>query len=169
MVIQQSLNQGLSLLSMLTALSPSAELARDKMRTKAAVGKLEKEKEAIKKNTVVSDVVDFEDPAQTAQAGQLVERVEEIDKELFELDPTDKRAKEVTRISELEEKRGAKAAQRKAKEIRDTELKRQEADRQREARLKILEGVPLSDESKTYVQKRDEENKGGKPVSYGKQ
>lgn len=169
MVIQQSINQGLSLLGMLNTLGPSGERVRQKIRDQADIKKLEKGKEAIKENTVVSDVIDFEDPAQTAQASQLVEKVEEIDKKLFELDPTDERAKRVARISELEEKRGAMAAQRKAKEIRDTELARQEADRQREARLKILEGVPLSEESKAYVQKRDEANKGGKPVRYGQQ
>ena len=168
MVIQQSINQGLSLLSMLTALGPGSEIAKEKIRNKAEVNLSKKKIDILKERHKEA----FEKGQWNALSPLAESRIEE-QKKLYELEPTPELAEEI-KVGEADYKRRetrsqSDKAKRAAEKVRIEEANRLRADRQREARLKILEGVPLSDESKAYVQERDEINKGGKPVSYGKQ
>jgi hypothetical protein len=60
-------------------------------------------------------------------------------------------------------------AKQEAQAARVVEEERQRADRQREARLSILQDIPLSRESEEFVAKRNKQNEGGVSLTYGKQ
>ena len=155
MSIQQNVNQILSLSAVFARMSPLGELAQHEKDVQSAKEAYEQQSgavEQIKKNKNINQIGPRENKLDAA-------------KKLYQLEPTRDLAHD---INDMERDIGARkeiAAKQAAAHSMEVEKARQDADRARETRLKILEGVPLSANSEEYTQRLLESNTPtGKPL-----
>ena len=166
MAIQQNVNQILSLSAVFARMSPLGEMAEYAKNVKSAKQAYEQQSEAvesIKKNRHIN---------------QIEPRKSQLDaaKNLYKLEPTRELAHNINAMERdinMREEIIAKnasirqemAAKKAAADAMNAEKARQKADRARETRLKILEGIPLSKESEGYTKKLLESNTpSGQPL-----
>ena len=155
MAIQQNVNQILSLSAVFARMSPLGEMAEHKKDIATAKKAYEQQSKAV------------EDIRGQHTSNQIFPREEQLNaaKNLYKLEPTEKLAAEIRTIERTNRVYQDKVAKSEAARSMELERKRQEADRAREARLKILERVPLTEQSETYTQKLLESNIPiGKPL-----
>ena len=155
MSIQQNVNQILSLSAVFARMSPLGEMAAYNKDVKTARKAYEKQVETTdnimgKKNT--NQIPAYENRLESA-------------KRLYQLEPTEKLARDISATQNVINAKQERIAKNAAAHSMDVEKARQEADRARETRLKILEGVPLSPTSEEYTQRLLESNTpSGKPL-----
>ena len=155
MSIQQNVNQILSLSAVFARMSPLGEMAAHEKDVKTAKDAYDKQVETTdnimgKKN--INQIPAYENRLEAA-------------KRLYQLEPTEKLARDISATQNVINDKQNRVAKQAAAHSMDIEKARQDADRARETRLKILEGVPLSKESEGYTQKLLESNTPtGKPL-----
>lgn len=148
MSIQQNVNQILSLSAVFARMSPLGEMAAREKDVKAAKDAYDKQVETTdnimgKKN--INQIPAYENRLEAA-------------KRLYQLEPTEKLARDISATQKVINDKQNKIAKQAAAHSMNVEKARQEADRARETRLKILEGVPLSKKSEGYTQRLLESN-----------
>lgn len=148
MAIQQNVNQILSLSAVFARMSPLGEMAEHKKAVASA------EKAYKQQNDAVESVKRYH------AENQIFPREEQLSaaKRLYQLNPTEELAGEIRGMERGIRGQEEKIAKTEAARAMRVEKMRQDADRAREARLKILEGVPLSAESEVYTKKLLESN-----------
>ena len=155
MAIQQNVNQILSLSAVFARMSPLADMAEHNKDVKTARKAYENQVETtdnIVGRTNINQIPAYENRLESA-------------KRLYQLEPTEKLARDISATQNVINDKQKRVAQAAAEHSMQVEKARQDADRAREARLKILEGVPLSKESETYTKKLIESNTpAGKPL-----
>ena len=170
MAIQENVNQILSLTAVFARMSPFGEMAEHNKKIAAAKEareqqiadekaereqKLATAKETYKQQSkVVKGVENYE------ASNQIFPREEQLSaaKKLYKLEPTPSLANDIANMERGVREQQERAAKNEAAHSMRVEKARQDADRAREARLKLLEGVPLSKQSATYTQKLLESN-----------
>ena len=155
MAIQQNINQILSLSAVFAKMSPLGEMAEYAKDVKSAKQAYEQQSEAV------------ESVKKNKHINQIGPRISQLDaaKKLYELEPTRELAHDINAMERDINMRQEMAAKNAAAHSMNLEKARQEADRVRENRLKILEGVPLSKESEDYTKKLLESNTpSGQPL-----
>ena len=181
MAIQQNVNQILSLSAVFARMSPLGDMAEHNKKIAAEKEAREQqiavEKEAREtqlanakktykqQSEVVKGVKRYE------ASNQIFPREEQLNaaRELYKLQPTPKLAKDIGNMERGVREQQERAAKNEAAYSMRVEKARQDADRAREARLKLLEGVPLSKQSATYTQKLLESNTPmGEPLKENK-
>ena len=155
MSIQQNVNQILSLSAVFARMSPLGEMAAHEKEVKSAKEAYEQQSgavEQIKKNKNINQIPPRENKLDAA-------------KKLYQLEPTRELAHDINNMAADISARKEMVAKQAAAHSMEVEKARQEADRARETRLKILEGVQLSPTSENYTQKLLESNTpSGKPL-----
>lgn len=155
MSIQQNVNQILSLSAVFARMSPLGEMAQHEKDVKTA-------KEAYDKQVETTD--DIMGKKNINQIPAYENRLEAA-KRLYQLEPTEKLARDISATQNVINDKQNRVAKQAAAHSMEVEKARQDADRARETRLKILEGVPLSSTSEEYTQKLLESNTpSGKPL-----
>lgn len=155
MSIQQNVNQILSLSAVFARMSPLGEMAAHNKDVKTAKDAYDKQVETTdnimgKKNT--NQIPAYENRLEAA-------------KRLYQLEPTEKLARDISATQNVINDKQNRIAKQAAAHSMEVEKARQDADRARETRLKILEGVPLSKGSEEYTQRLLESNTpSGKPL-----
>ena len=155
MSIQQNVNQILSLSAVFARMSPLGEMAAHNKDVKTAKEAYDKQVETTdnimgKKN--INQIPAYENRLEAA-------------KRLYQLEPTEKLARDISATQNVINDKQNRVAKQAAAQSMDIEKARQEADRARETRLKILEGVPLSTKSESYTKKLLESSTPtGKPL-----
>lgn len=166
MAIQQNVNQILSLSAVFARMSPLGDIASHNKDVKTAKDAYDKQVETtdnIMGKNSINQIPAYENRLEAA-------------KRLYQLEPTEKLARDISatqnvindkqnRIAKNAADRQEMAAKKAAADSMNAEKARQDADRAREARLKILEGIPLSTESENYTKKLLESNTpSGQPL-----
>ena len=155
MSIQQNVNQILSLSAVFARMSPLGEMAahnKDVKSAKEAYTQQSQAAESVKKNKHINQIPPLENKLDAA-------------KNLYQLEPTRDLAHDINAMERDISARKEMAAKQAAAHSMEVEKARQNADRARETRLKILEGVPLSTKSENYTKKLLESNTPtGKPL-----
>ena len=155
MSIQQNVNQILSLSAVFARMSPLGEMASHNKDVKTAKEAYDKQVETTdnimgKKN--INQIPAYENRLESA-------------KRLYQLEPTEKLARDISATQNVINDKQNRVAKQAAAHSMEVEKARQDADRARETRLKILEGVPLSTNSENYTKKLLESNTPtGKPL-----
>ena len=155
MSIQQNVNQILSLSAVFARMSPLGEIAVHNKNVETAKDAYYKQVETTdnimgKKN--INQIPAYENRLEAA-------------KRLYQLEPTEKLARDISATQNVINDKQNRVAKQAAAHSMEVEKKRQDADRARETRLKILEGVQLSPKSEEYTQKLVESNTpSGKPL-----
>ena len=155
MSIQQNVNQILSLSAVFARMSPLGEMASHNKDVKTAKDAYDKQVETTdnimgKKN--INQIPAYENRLEAA-------------KRLYQLEPTEKLARDISATQNVINDKQNRVAKQAAAHSMEVEKARQDADRARETRLKILEGVPLSTKSENYTKKLLESNTPtGKPL-----
>ena len=148
MSIQQNVNQILSLSAIFARMSPLGEMASHNKDVKTAKDAYDKQVETTdnimgKKN--INQIPAYENRLEAA-------------KRLYQLEPTEKLARDISATQNVINDKQNRIAKQAAAHSMNIEKARQEADRARETRLKILEGVPLSTKSENYTKRLLESN-----------
>lgn len=155
MSIQQNVNQILSLSAVFARMSPLADIAEHRKDVENA------KKAYDQQNKLLEDILQHNEIDST----ETYKNVQDAAKRLYQIEPTEELAQDINLGDTILRKREQRAAQAAAEHSMQVEKARQDADRAREARLKILEGVSLSKESETYTKKLLESNTpAGKPL-----
>lgn len=155
MSIQQNVNQILSLSAVFARMSPLGDMAAHEKDVKTATKAYDQQ------NKLLEDVLQHNEIDST----ETYKNVQNAAKRLYELEPTEELAQDIDLGDTILRKREQRVAQAAAANSMKVEKARQDADRARETRLKILEGVPLSSTSEEYTQKLLESNTpSGKPL-----
>ena len=159
MAIQQNVNQILSLSAVFTRMSPLADIAEHRKDVEKDMEKHKKDVEKAKKAYDQQSKV-VEEAEKLNSKNQVFPRDEQLSaaKHLYQLEPTEELATNIRDIERNIRETQEKAAMNEAARSMRTEQKRQKADRAREQRLKILEGVQLSPASEAYTKKLLESN-----------
>lgn len=159
MAIQQNVNQILSLSAVFARMSPLGEMAEHNKKIAAEKEARDTQLANAKKtyeqqSEVVKGVKRYE------ASNQIFPREEQLNaaRELYKLQPTPKLATDIGNMERGVREQEERAAKNAAAYSMRVEKARQDADRAREARLKLLEGVPLSKQSAAYTQKLLESN-----------
>ena len=181
MAIQQNVNQILSLSTVFARMSPLGEMAEHNKKVAAAEeareqqiadAKEKREQEiATAKKTYKQQSKVVKGVKRYEASNQIFPREEQLNaaKKLYELAPTPKLAADIGNMERGVREQQEQAAKNAAAHSMRVEKARQDADRAREARLKLLEGVPLSKQSATYTQKLLESNTPmGEPLKENK-
>ena len=170
MSIQQNVNQILSLSAVFARMSPLGEMAEHNKKIAAekeareqqiADAKAEREQKlATAKETYEQQSKVVEGVKRHEASNQIFPREEQLSaaKKLYKLQPTPNLATDISNMERGVREQQERAAKNAAAQSMRIEKARQDADRAREARLKLLEGVPLSKQSATYTQKLLESN-----------
>ena len=177
MAIQQNVNQILSLSAVFARMSPLGEMAEYNKKIAAAKEKREQQiadakeareqKLATAKETYKQQSKVVEGVKRYEASNQIFPREEQLSaaRELYKLEPTPNLANDIGNMERGVREQQETAAKNAAAYSMRVEKARQDADRAREARLKLLEGVPLSKQSATYTQELLESNTPmGKPL-----
>ena len=143
MSIQQNVNQILSLSAVFARMSPLADMAEHKKDVENA-------KKAYENQVETTDNIMGKNNINQIPA--YANRLESA-KRLYKLEPTKKLARDISATQNVINDKQERIAKNAAAKSMKTEQARQDADRAREARLKILEGVQLSPASETYTKK----------------
>ena len=155
MSIQQNVNQILSLSAVFARMSPLGEMAAHNKDVKTA-------KDAYNKQVETTDNIMGRKNINQISA---YENRLEAAKRLYQLEPTEKLARDIGATQNVINDKQNRVAKQAAAHSMEVEKARQKADRARETRLKILEGVPLSKSSEEYTKKLLESNTPtGKPL-----
>lgn len=159
MAIQQNVNQILSLSAVFARMSPLGEMAEHNKKIAAEKEAREQQIATAKKtyeqqSEVVKGVKRYE------ASNQIFLREEQLNaaRELYKLQPTPNLANDIGNMERGVREQQERAAKNEAARSMRAERARQDADRAREARLKLLEGVPLSKQSATYTKELLESN-----------
>lgn len=170
MSIQQNVNQILSLSAVFARMSPLGEMAEHNKKIAAAkeareqqIADAKEEREqklATAKETYEQQSKVVEGVKRYEASNQIFPREEQLNaaKKLYKLEPTPNLATDISNMERGIREQQERAAKNEAAHSMRVEKARQDADRAREARLKLLEGVPLSKQSATYTQKLLESN-----------
>ena len=177
MAIQQNVNQILSLSAVFARMSPLGEMAEHNKKIAAANeereqqiadAKAAREQElATAKQTYKQQSKVVKSVERQNASNQIFPREEQLNaaRELYKLQPTSKLATDISNMERGVREQQERAAKNAAAHSMRVEKARQDADRAREARLKLLEGVPLSKQSATYTKELLESNTPmGKPL-----
>ena len=181
MSIQQNVNQILSLSAVFARMSPLGEMAEHNKEVAAAEKAREQQitdakeareqKLATVKETYEQQSKVVEGVKRYEASNQIFPREEQLSaaKKLYKLEPTSKLANDISNMERGIREQQERAAKNEAAYSMRVEKARQDADRAREARLKVLEGVPLSKQSAIYTQKLLESNTPmGEPLKENK-
>ena len=159
MSIQQNVNQILSLSAVFARMSPLGEMAEHNKKIAAekeareqqiADAKAEREQKlATAKETYEQQSKVVEGVKRHEASNQIFPREEQLSaaKKLYKLQPTPNLATDISNMERGVREQQERAAKNAAAQSMRIEKARQDADRAREARLKLLEGVPLSKQS----------------------
>lgn len=170
MAIQENVNQILSLSAVFARMSPLGEMAEHNKKIAAAKeareqqiadAKAEREQKlATAKETYEQQSKVVEGVKRYEASNQIFPREEQLNaaRELYKLQPTSKLANDIGNMERGVREQQEQAAKNAAAQSMRIEKARQGADRAREARLKLLEGVHLSKQSATYTEKLLESN-----------
>ena len=155
MSIQQNVNQILSLSAVFARMSPLADMAEHTKDVKTARKAYENQIET------TDNIMGKQNINQIAAYEKRLESA----KRLYELEPTEKLARDISATQNVINDKQERIAKNAAARSMKAEQARQDADRAREARLKILEGVSLSKDSEDYTKKLLDSNTPiGKPL-----
>ena len=170
MAIQQNVNQILSLSAVFARMSPLGDMAEHNKKIaaekEAREQRIAAEKEA-RETQLANAKKTYEQQSEVVKgvkryeaSNQIFPREEQLNaaRELYKLQPTPKLATDISNMERGVREQQERAAKNEAAYSMRVERARQDADRAREARLKLLEGVPLSKQSATYTQELLESN-----------
>ena len=175
MSIQQNVNKILSLSAVFARMSPLGEMAAHEKEVKSAKEAYEQQSgvvEQIKKNKNINQIPPRENKQNEAKNLPQLEPTREQAHDINNMEADISARKEIAAKQAAAHSKKADISARKemvakqaAAHSMEVEKARQEADRARETRLKILEGVPLSTKSENYTKKLLESNTPtGKPL-----